>query len=397
MTRARRKLGYFALEALNAFATAYYFNYLFFLLRDEFHLGDRDRLWIAAGHGLLYVPFAWLGGKFAQKRGYFAAMLLGCAGMAAVLLAGMFFPSLTSQMLVLGVWTFALCFTWPAIEALVADGEDDHTLPRMIGLYNVVWALAAGVGYFLGGALFERLGRASLYWLPAAIHVIQCVMLLRLKDRHIAAPPAPPVHDPKHQPEAAAFQQPVRPEVFLKLAWLANPLAYMALNALLPLVPTLASKHGLSTTASGFFFSIWFLVRVAAFYVLWQWTGWHYKFRWLIGSYIALVLSFLGIVLAPNLLLVALGQVVFGSAAALIYYSSLFYAMDVSEDKGEHGGAHEALLGMGIFGGPALSAAALQFAPAYPLAGVITLGVLMAMGGAGLVAVRNRGKLKAQN
>jgi hypothetical protein len=67
--------------------------------------------------------------------------------------------------------------------------------------------------------------------------------------------------------------------------------------------------------------------------------------------------QFATVLLAPSVWLLVLAQVFFGWATALLYYSSLYYAMDGSDAHGEHG-IHEALIGMGICGGPAASAVA---------------------------------------
>jgi hypothetical protein len=74
----------------------------------------------------------------------------------------------------------------------------------------------------------------------------------------------------------------------------------------------------------------------------------------------------------------------------LIYYSSLFYAMDVGDTKGEHGGLHEAAIGAGVCGGPLLGAVALTLAPAAPAAGALAVTGLLAIGLAGLVRLRFR-------
>jgi hypothetical protein len=58
--------------------------------------------------------------------------------------------------------------------------------------------------------------------------------------------------------------------------------------------------------------------------------------------------------------------------------------MDVGETKGEHGGLHEALLGIGLCVGPAMGTAALRVFPSNPDAG--TLGVAVVLG-AGLCAI----------
>jgi hypothetical protein len=81
-----------------------------------------------------------------------------------------------------------------------------------------------------------------------------------------------------------------------------------------------------------------------------------------------------------------LAETVFGVALGLIYYSSLFYSMDVSETKGVHGGIHEAAIGLGNFAGPAVGAAALHFLPqrpnsgAWAVAGLLLTGLLALLG-----------------
>jgi hypothetical protein len=55
--------------------------------------------------------------------------------------------------------------------------------------------------------------------------------------------------------------------------------------------------------------------------------------------------------------------------------------MDVGETKGEHGGIHEAAIGVGIFLGPAVGATALRLLPqfansgAWAVTGLLTLGL----------------------
>src|SRR5262249_59664230 len=74
----------------------------------------------------------------------------------------------------------------------------------------------------------------------------------------------------------------------------------------------------------------------------------------------ALPISFAVIVLAQDVVELLLAQIVFGCAIGLIYYSSLFYSMDLSDTKGEHGGIHEAAIGVGNCAGPAVGAASLR-------------------------------------
>jgi hypothetical protein len=147
---------------------------------------------------------------------------------------------------------------------------------------------------------------------------------------------------------------------------------------------------GLSTAQAGLFCSIWMFVRLGTFVALWQWTGWHYRFRWLVGAFIELTAAFSLLLLSHNLGLLVFAQVVFGVSVGLIYYSSLFYSMDVGETKGEHGGVHEAMIGGGMCLGPAVGALSLCLAPGSPNAGVYTITALLACGLAGLIRLRMR-------
>ena len=131
------------------------------------------------------------------------------------------------------------------------------------------------------------------------------------------------------------------------MAWLANPFAYIGINTVIAVMPGIAQRLELSTMLAGFWGSLWCFARLATFVGLWLWPGWHYRFRWLLAAYLALVSAFITILLAPSLPVLVAAQVVFGGAVGLIYYSSLFYSMDSSETKGEHGGIHESVIGLG--------------------------------------------------
>jgi MFS family permease len=131
---------------------------------------------------------------------------------------------------------------------------------------------------------------------------------------------------------------------------------------------------------AGFCCSLWCFARLGAFFVLWHWTAWHYRLRWLLIAYTALVVTFAAILLIPNLAVLIVAQIIFGGAVGLIYYSSLFYSMDLSDTKGEHGGIHEAAIGLGNFAGPALGAASLHFLPQIPSSGAVAVTFLLLCG-----------------
>ena len=136
--------------------------------------------------------------------------------------------------------------------------------------------------------------------------------------------------------------------------------------------------------------SVWCFARFASFFTLWHWNGWHYRFRWLLAAYVGLVLAFTLILSVPSLLVMILAEIVLGAAVGLLYYSSLFYSMDQSDTKGEHGGIHEAAIGLGNCAGPAVGAASLHFLPQYANSGAFAVSSLLLVGLAGLVSIQLR-------
>jgi predicted MFS family arabinose efflux permease len=380
------KFSCFTLEGLNSLATVLYFNYLYFLMRDAFGFGNKRNLALAAFLGFIYALAAWQAGKFAQRRGYFFALKIGFSIMAVSLAAGLILHSALGQILAAGCVTIGMCFIWPTLEALVSDGETAARLPNAIGIYNVVWAVTNALAYFVGGMLIEKFGFKIILTLPLAIMLVQLALTFWLQklvkeNSSVAAGKisAPPVDPYRPSPQAA--------KTFLQMAWLANPFAYIAINTLIAIIPGIAAKFQLSPMLAGFVCSLWCFVRLGAFVALWHWPHWHYKFRWLGAAFAILIASFATILTAPNIEVLIAAQLFFGAAIGLIYYSSLFYSMDAGDAKGEHGGIHEAAIGIGNFVGPAVGALSLQFLPGIPNSGAIAVSVLLICGFGGLLKI----------
>jgi predicted MFS family arabinose efflux permease len=389
------KIGCFVLEGINAFATAFFFNYLFFYMQQQFAFDRKHNLMLSALNGFVYMFAAWFGGRFAQKHGYFFALRLGFVIMALFLALGSQMTSPQGVMAAMIGWTLGMCFTWPTLEALVSERESREGLARMVGIYNVVWATTAALAFFFGGALFERLGPKSLFWLPVILHLVQIELATWLKQKATSLPSLDPAIRPEPQPveKTRPTHSVAEAKAFLRMAWIANPFAYIAISALVPLIPDLALRLGLSPTRAGFFCSIFFFARLGTFAWLWQWSGWHYHFGWLVGAYIALIGSFAAILLIPNFWVIVLAQILFGVAIGLIYYSSLFYSMDAGDTKGEHGGLHEAAIGTGIFAGPATGAIAIHWLPNHPNSSIWAVTLLLLAGFVAMVITRARSRL----
>jgi len=381
----------YTIGGLNSFATILYFNYLYFFMRDRFEFGDRRNLLLAAWLGLTYTFAAWQAGKFAHRFGYFNALKIGFGLMAAGLAVGSQLASASGQVLAATVTNIGMCCIWPTLEALVSESETPARVPRAVGIYNIVWAVTNAAAFFIGGTLVEKFGFKSIFYLPLAMMLVQLALTFWLQNhadetaRAAAGEPTAVLPTDPNRPS------PARAKSFLRMAWLANPFAYIAINTLIAVTPGLAAKFHVSPMFAGFVWSLWCFARLGAFVVLWRWTDWHYRFRWLAASFAILILSFTTILLSPNLPVLIVAQIFFGGAIGLIYYSSLYYSMDGGPAKSEHGGIHEAAIGLGNFVGPAIGAAALWLAPESANAGAWAVSGLLALGLGGLLRLRQNG------
>jgi predicted MFS family arabinose efflux permease len=370
---------FYLLELINCYAVVYYSNFLFFYMKATFGFGELENLLLAALNGVVYTVASWKGGAFAQRYGCIRALYIGFGGMAATLLVALFLPSAPGQVVVFGLWTAFVCFTWPALEAVVSD-KAGARLSDMVGIYNVTWAGGNAVAYFTTGMLLEKLGMQSLFWLPLSLHVLQ-LALLPLVAR-VARRERPPAPSTARAPEA------VKPETlgrFMHMAWIANPLSYVAINTIIPLIPSIAGNLGLSTAAAGITCSVWMFARLGAFILLWKWTGWHYRFRWLGGAFLFMAGAFALLIHAGTLAILLVAQIVFGLTVGLIYYSSLYYSMNASEEKSAHSGLHEAMIGAGLFLGPACGGASLLLFPAAGIASTLAVSGVLLSGFSGIL------------
>ncbi len=379
------KFWVFTLEGFNALATAYFFNYVFFFLQEKFGFGPYDNLRFGALNGFIFVFSSLYGGKYAQKHGYYAALRLGFSLMISALVFGCFADSVIALSLTMALWTFGMCFTWPSLEGMACEKENNKSLPKMIAIYNIVWAAGGALAYFSGGWIKSHLGSKSIFWLPVLLHVIQLLVVAWLRNRlpqGIGSFPAPVSEKVEREASSEIVGR------FQTLAWVANPFSYIAQSAIIPLIPELAQRLHLSPAWAGVYCSIWLFSRLLSFIILGLWTGWHYRFGWLISCYILVSATFCGILLLNNLWWMALVQVIFGLSIGLIYYSSLYYSMNDSETMGEHGGLHEAAVGVGLFGGPAIGSAALWLLPSQPQAPVYAVAAMMVCGLGALLKLR---------
>ena len=382
--RPKLRTGAFVLEALNGLATAYYGYYIFFFMERRFGFSKADNLLLTTFYGFTYMISAASAGQLAHHLGRFRLLRLGFAGMMSAMLIGAAAPALLGysrgamwiEFVVLIVWTVSASTGWPMLQALLSS-EGSGELPRIAGIYNLIWAGASGVAFLTAGAMFDLSNVGTTFLLPAVIHAVELVLLGQLEKRAGTVEPDDVVLPEKAETTPVANP---RAKAFVRLAWIANPFAYVAMYGFVPVIPQLSLRLGLSTAQAGTIFSVWFWSRLGAFFWFWLWPGWHYRFRWLLTAFAAMIACFFVILLNHNVWPVVAAQFVFGLAIGLVYYSSLYYSMEAGASGTKKGGIHEAAIGLGICAGPAVGFGALQLFPSHTNAGTWYIGGALVLG-----------------
>jgi len=331
---------------------------------DFLKASPSSRLWLSAGWGLAYIPIALLAGKISEKWGPRLAVLVmttACVATCSLALAALAVPMIWMLALVMLPYNYTSTTIWPAIESALTRTPGKMRLSTRMALFNLSWGSAGFAAFFTHGAL-ERVWWGTIFAVPAIS--CGCAALVTWKwgipASMMGREHVPDDEGGEHELEVPGMRR--RAEAMLKMAWVGNALAYTAIYVLIPVMTKLAQMASplaaRNLAIAGFITATWSFMRFAGFATMWKWSGWHYKVRYLMGAQTALALSFLGMLLIHNLAVIIALQVVFGFSVALIYSSSLYYAMHVSSGHGGHAGIHEAVIGTGVMLGPTIGALA---------------------------------------
>ncbi|MBI4023797.1 MAG: MFS transporter [Verrucomicrobia bacterium] len=369
---------YFGIEAANACGACLFLFCIFFWTRDKFGYTDAENLLLTAVHGLTYFFATKYGGKLADRIGYDRLLSRCLLAMAAALLLGWIPTWRFTPFVVMVIYTITLGPTWPTLEAAILHSPGSASMPRRLGLYNVTWGFSDAVGFFSSGFLFGW-KPDSILWATGLLHLAQWCWL-RLAPRNSGDSGETAMEMPHSGDDVPASVK----RRFMHSAWLANGMGFLMLAGFTALAPQVGD--GLKLAPS---FTIWLtcthlFARGLAFFICWKWEGWHYRTGWSQGALwlapAALVVAFF----SKEVFCVVSALAVFGLATGLSYSGSLYYSLDYGENKGEHAGLHESMIGIGIFTGPLLAAVVSVLGAGVLGAQVTLVGLVIAGNLAGL-------------
>jgi MFS family permease len=354
---------------------------IFFYTNRQFGWGLRENFTLAATQGMVYVAGALLAGRIASRIPPRKVLSVLYVVLAAIALAALLANSPAGIVATVLAYTALMAIGWPILESLVSTGVDAHTLSKRISTYNVVWAGTGALIIAVNGAIIDY-WPAGVFVLTGAVHLVSTALLLSVPQ---SATPAPAHEHVEPEPELLRVRN-----LALWLSRISMPASYALIYALSALLPSLGPMQGIPTWAATLVGSAWLVSRWVTFFVLGQNAWWHTRPRMLLVAAWLMLASFAVIAWQPSsampgsshALAIDLGwlvlcQTVMGVAIGLIYSASLYFGMVLSEGSTEHGGYHEALIGLGSILGPGAGALAQYLRPGSAPAGVLAVSAVL--------------------
>ena len=396
---------YYVVEGVSTVGVALMLSGIYFYTTRRFGWGSSENFQLAAVLGVIYVLGAMSAHAIATRLGRRATLVLTYLVMAACAGAALWLTSPRLLVIILMVYSGVSAVTWPALESLVSSDPPPGRLARRLGVYNCVWSGSGALTFASVGYVLKH-WQAGIFVVPAVVHAgIAMVMWAsrtgrKARDRGgenatvSPAEPAEPAVVVPHPPDAHAAAEPELLRVRTLALWMSRltlPATFVVISSLLAAMPTLPLIRRLDPTAGTALASVWMMARWVGFLMLGTTSWWHTRPRALLWAACLLLAAFLAITFRPDWLprspdvatrpwvawLIA-WQIVLGLALGLIYSASLYFGMVLSKGSTEHGGYHEALIGLGTVIGPGAGALAEKMGGGSPAWGVAAVAGIIA-------------------
>lgn len=382
---ARRLLPlFFAVCAIESIAGALLTLGIFFYTKNRFHWGATENYLLAMGQGAIYIVGALLASPLQRRWGRRNLLLVLYIVLAAVAGAAAVQTSMIAITALVLAHTFVIAATWPMLESLVSTDADAHELSRRLGYYNLIWSFTGTAAVALSGKLIER-WPAGFFVICGLCHCAGASLMIFSRRMASSAGSETSAHAAGPLPEVALFRQRRRA---LWLSRISLPATYVVIYGLSALMPSLPVIERLSTERGALLSSVWLAARWVAFLNLGATRWWHTRPMLLLWANILMLAAFLGIVIpgarsasdaGSAVTYMIAWQVVLGFTMGIIYSGSLYFGMVLSDGSTEHGGYHEALVGVGQVLGPAAGALGQWLRPEGVYGGVVAIATIIAM------------------
>jgi MFS family permease len=369
----QRLLLLYAAEASNAIAAILLIVGLAFYTHHRFGWGARENFSVAALQGALYMLGALLAKRISQRWGRERSLLGLYAGMTALAVAvatsaSMNWPVATALLAIMD--TGFVAASWPMLQSLVSETGEPSQLSKRLGRYNILWSGIGAVAVAASGAVIQHAPAWAFFGIIAAGHLLAGTLILYRTNS--AAPHLDDGEMLQSQARLSISDQPLfdehakdRHRLALWLSRIALPSTYVVVYSIAPALPSLHAVKQLTATIATLVGSVWLIARAVAFMIMGSTEFWHKRPGLMFLSSITMLFAFVGTIvpgalaeIALNRALVAMviAQIVLGFSLGTIYSASLYFGMAISDGSTEHGGYHEALIGLGQILGPLMGA-----------------------------------------
>ena len=361
----------------------------FFYATSVFHWDSVASLKLVSAEGIVYIVGALSARQLANYMGRRRGLLLIQIILASISALAWAHPTPTLVVTVLLIYTMVSAAAWPMFESLISAGAHADLLSRRIGLYNLIWSGVGAITLAVSGLIIDHF-LWGMFVIPMLAHLVVISILLGQQ-----VSPAIEEETGHAAPEPALAAQ---RRLALQLSRIGLPATYTVLYSLVALMPSLAVIESYGPADRTVVASIWMAARFAAFALLGFTAWWHTRPRLLLWSAVLMLAAFLGVTLrgadlwghpaspvtSTDQWLMIAWQIPLGVTMGVIYSGSLYFGMVLSEGSTEHGGYHEALIGVGQVVGPAAALAAQRLRPdnhvaeVTAVAGVLTMTLIAA-------------------
>jgi MFS family permease len=378
---SHRLFSLYAAEGVNSFAATLLTAALPFYTSHRFGWGARENFAIAALQGLLYMCGALLAQRVSQRWGRERSLITLYAVMTVfatmVGIAASFAWAVAMVGLVV-VETGLMAVSWPMIESLISGAGESSKLSKRLGLYNIVWAVIGALAVATSGVIIQRAPAWFFFAIVASSHFLAGALIFyRSRLAAVRFEDGNPAHLTVNvEADGASIDREKLNEVVARrnrlalwLSRIALPSTYVIIFSLAPALPSLHAIKQLSPAIATLVASIWLIARAITFIIAGNTTFWHKRPGLMLVASVTMLFAFMGIIipgaltemdLTQAIAAMAIAQIVLGFSIGTIYSASLYFGMAVSEGSTEHGGYHEALIGLGQILGP-LTGATMQW------------------------------------
>ncbi len=326
----------------------------YFYCKERLGFSDAGNLWLALTFGIAYAFGAFTSHRVSTRLG--ERRVLAVAVFAQLLVNAGLGLSPTTLVLFIGGMLSGLLNgqKWPIVESYVTAGHTPTRTARILGYFNFSWAVAVPAALVVTGPLIKW-NTWSLFALAGALNLVTLGLVAVLPGR-----PTHMAHDHPERPgahQARRLSRLMHASRFLMLA------SYSSMWILAALLPGIFDKLGCPIDRSPAYSAALDITRLTAFVILGAWVGWHGRAYPLIVVMPILAGGFSMVIFGTSLPMVLGGELMFGAAAGIIYFSALYYAIVVKNASVEAGGGHEGLIGSGFALGPIAGLIGLALEP----------------------------------